>query len=385
MSAASVRHPGEFRWETRLLAVVTLALTAFGVANCYSTGAYKQLWFSEATQQLTGAIVGGVIFLIAARTDYQLWRRLARPLFYATLAGLIILAVVALIWGGKLAPGPISAFVPVMNGSRRWLKFGPLTLQLSEIGRFTLMAFVATRAVELGSKIWDFRQGYLPLLTPVALTAVLVFLEPNLTMAMLLGTAGVMIMFIAGARIPHLLLTGAVGAAGAVLALSTGFRSARVESFGGAMTECAADGQVCEALIGFGSGGINGLGFGEGTQKLGHLSYAYSDMILSVVAEEFGLVGVGVTMLLFALFCWMGFRIAKTARDPFGTYLAAGLTAMVGVAAFLHAAVVLRMMPATGLTLPFISAGRVSLIMYLFTAGVVVSIGRNRGRPARGR
>ncbi len=385
MTAASVRHPGEFRWETRLLAVVTLTLTVFGVANCYSTGAYKQAWFTEATQQLTGAIVGGLIFLVAARTDYQLWRRLARPLFYATVAGLVLLAVVALVWGARPAPGPIGAFVPVMNGARRWLKFGPLTLQLSEVGRFTLMAFVAMRAVELGTKMRSFREGYLRLLTPVALTAVLVFLQPNLSMALLLGTAGVMIMFIAGARIPHLVATGAVVAAGTVLALSSGFRSARVESFNGPMTQCAAHDQICEALIGFGSGGLNGLGFGEGTQKLGHLSYAYSDMILSVIAEEFGFVGVGVTLLLFALFCWMGFRIAKTARDPFGTYLAAGLTAMVGVAAFLHAAVVLKMVPATGLTLPFISAGRVSLIMYLFTAGVVVSIGRNRGRPARGR
>ncbi len=385
MTAASVRHPGEFRWETRLLAVVTLTLTAFGVANCYSTGAYKQAWFTEATQQLTGAIVGGVIFLVAARTDYQLWRRLARPLFYATVAGLMLIAVVAVIWGTRPVGGPIGAFVPVINGARRWLQFGPLTLQLSEVGRFTLMAFVATRAVELGSKVRNFREGYLSLLAPIAITVLLVYLEPNLTMAVLLGAAGVMIMFIAGARIPHLFFTAIIAVAGGLVALSTGFRSARVDSFGGAMTDCAPHGQICEALIGFGSGGVYGLGFGEGTQKLGHLSYAYSDMILSVIAEEFGLVGVGVTMLLFALFCWMGFRIAKTARDPFGTYLAAGLTAMVGVAAFLHAAVVLRMMPATGLTLPFISAGRVSLIMYLFTAGVVVSIGRNRGRPARSR
>jgi cell division protein FtsW len=116
---------------------------------------------------------------------------------------------------------------------------------------------------------------------------------------------------------------------------------------------------------------------------MGHLPYAYSDFILSVIAEEWGLIGVMFTVLLFGLFCWLGFRIAKTARDPFGAYLAAGITIAVGITALLHALVVLRMMPPTGLTLPFISAGRVSLVLYLFSAGVLMSIGRGRGRPAR--
>lgn len=385
VSTPTVRHPGEFRWETRLLAVVTLTLTVFGIVNCYSTGAYIGKWFNEATQQVTGAIFGGVVFLVAARSDYQIWRKLARPMFYGTLALLSVIALVALVWHDRKAPAAVSAIVPLLNGARRWLKIGPVTLQVSEVARFTLIAFLAMRAMEVGKRVRDLQHGYLPLLWPIGVTTLLVYVQPNLSMAILLGAAGAMVLFTAGARIPHLLLTGL--AAGMVVAAVAfgGFRSNRVDSFNEPTLECNPQDQICAGLIGVGTGGLKGVGFGEGTQKLGYLSYAYSDMILSAVAEEFGFVGLAMTVLLFTLYCWMGFRIAKTARDPFGTYLAGGLTAVVGITAFFHAAVVLKMIPATGMTLPFISAGRVSIIMYLFSAGVVVSVGRNRGRPARER
>ncbi|MBK6495751.1 MAG: FtsW/RodA/SpoVE family cell cycle protein [Gemmatimonadetes bacterium] len=141
--------------------------------------------------------------------------------------------------------------------------------------------------------------------------------------------------------------------------------------------------QSCQSLIGFGSGGVFGVGFGQGTQKLGHLPLAYSDFILSVIGEEWGFVGVLFVWIGFTLFCWLGLRIARTARDPFGTYLATGLVVAVGFTALFHTAVVTRMGPVTGLTLPFMSAGRSSLVLYLLSAGVLVSIGRRRGRPAR--
>lgn len=386
MTSPSVRHPGEFRWETRLLAVVTLVLTVFGIANCYAAATYLEAWFNEATDQVSAALIGGVVFLAAAYSDYQVWRRLARPLFFATVFGLAILALVALIFGKKSSPDAIGAVVPLLNGARRWIKIGPVTIQLSEIARFTLTAFVATRAVELGTKVRNFQAGFVQLIAPIALVVALVAAEPNLSMAIVLGVAGGMVVFTAGARIGHVLLLALVGigGAGAMIAFSE-FRSDRLDRYRDAAAACDPILQECASLIGYGNGGIVGVGFGEGTQKLGHLPYGYSDFILSAIAEEWGLIGVCFMTLCFGLFCWMGFRIAKTARDPFGMFLASGLTAMVGLAAFLHAAVVTQLIPATGLTLPFVSAGRVSLIMYLFSAGVIVSVGRRRGRPARER
>ena len=160
-------------------------------------------------------------------------------------------------------------------------------------------------------------------------------------------------------------------------------RKKRNDTFKGSVIECVPTAQACEGVIGFGSGGIKGVGFGRGTQKLGHTPELFSDYLLSVVGEEWGFVGICFVALCFAIFCWLGFRIATTAPDPFGTYLAAGLTVAIGVTAFMHAAVVTWLMPATGVTLPFMSAGRISLLLNILSAGVLVSIGRQRGRPAR--
>ncbi|MES2307087.1 MAG: FtsW/RodA/SpoVE family cell cycle protein [Gemmatimonadota bacterium] len=380
MSGPSVRHPGEFRWETRLLAVVTLTLTGFGVANCLAAGTYLATSYREATQQALAALVGGVVFIIAAYTDYQLWRRLAKPLLYATLAGLIVLAIPALIWRKERAPGFVEAIAPLKLGARRWLRLG-IQLQISEIARFTLAAWVSMRLAEMGTKIRNLREGFLPIVGVIAGTAGLVLVEPSVTMAVVLTATCIAIVFTAGARIPHLLAPVAIGLGGlaAIMAIDP-VRAKRLLAFS---EPCAAIDQVCNSLIGIGSGGVTGLGFGRGSAKLGHLPFSYSDFLFSVVAEEWGFVGVIFVGICFGLFCWMGFRIAKTARDPFGTFLASGITLGIGVSAFMHAAVVTNLMPATGLTLPFMSAGRVSLILCLFSAGVLVSIGRRRGRPAR--
>ena len=139
--------------------------------------------------------------------------------------------------------------------------------------------------------------------------------------------------------------------------------------------------QINQSLVGFGSGGVFGIGFGEGQQKLGYLPYAYSDFLFSTIGEEWGFLGVFVVVSLFALFCWLGFRIARTAADPFGQYLAVGLTAAIGLTAFMHMAVSLGLMPTTGLTLPFMSYGRSSLVISLVATGMLINIGRQRGRP----
>jgi cell division protein FtsW len=139
--------------------------------------------------------------------------------------------------------------------------------------------------------------------------------------------------------------------------------------------------QIKQSLVGIGSGQIFGVGFGEGQQKLGYLPYAYSDFLFSTIGEEWGFLGVLVVVSLFSLFCWLGFRIAKTAADPFGQYLAVGLTATIGLTAFMHMAVSLGLMPTTGLTLPFMSYGRSSQVISLLGTGILINIGRLRGSP----
>ncbi len=385
MSAPAIRHPGERRWETHLLAMVTLILTAIGVAACYSSATYFAVWYQEATQQAVAALAGGVIFVVAAYVDYDVWRRVARPLFLATLAGLGVIAVVAVIWRHRAGPGPVDRFVPVVNGAHRWLRVG-IQIQMSEIARFTLAAYLAARAAELGKRVRDFRGGFVPLMVALGVVVVLVVVEPSLSMSIVLTVIGLTVIFTAGARVEHLALVALVGVVGVVAALKLSpMRARRTEEFFSTSVDCAPSGQACESLIGLGNGGLFGVGYGRGTQKLGHQPEAYSDFLLSVIGEEWGYVGVVLIAIGFAIFCWIGYRIARTARDPFGTYLASGLTTAVGVTAFLHGAVVTNLMPTTGLTLPFMSVGRVSLLLSLFSAGVLVSIGRQRGRLARSR
>ncbi len=383
MSPPTVRHPGEFRWETRLLAVITLVLTVIGIVSCFASSTYLPDAYRQAMQQGIAALIGGAVFLLVAHLDYQWWRKLALPAFLATLAALVALAMVALLWPGRPAPGAVNTLFPAVKGAHRWIQLG-VRVQASEIARVTLVAWLAAQAATLGKKVRDLRGGFLPLIGVLALTVLLVRVEPSVSMAIALATVGGSVLLTAGARVPHLAIAALIGVAGVVLILKVDrLRHHREEVFRTPSLQCTTDEQACQSLIGLGNGGVFGVGYERGTQKLGHLPEVYSDFLLSVVGEEWGFVGVTFVGLCFFAFCWMGFRIARTANDPFGTYLASGLTVSVGVVACMHAAVVLRLMPTTGLTLPFMSVGRVSLILYLFSAGVLVSIGRRRGRPPR--
>ncbi len=203
-------------------------------------------------------------------------------------------------------------------------------------------------------------------------------------MAALVALLAGIVLFTAGARIGHFLLLGVAALFGGVsLIMTEGYRLQRLKCF---LEPSCGEGsyQLKQALLGFGSGGPLGVGFGQGQLKMDYLPYGYSDFLFSTIGEEWGFLGVLVIVSLFTIFCWLGFRIAKTAPDRFGQFLATGLTASVALAACLHAAVNLGLMPTTGLGLPFMSYGRSNLLMSLLSAGVLVNIGRARGKPVRG-
>jgi cell division protein FtsW len=243
--------------------------------------------------------------------------------------------------------------------------------------------WVAMLASKKGAQVREFKKGILPFIVVLGLVSILILLQPNLSMATLVAMLGGLVLFSSGARIGHFILLGGV----AVLLVfhqirDAQYRLARVFTFlnpGDASTDAGF--QIHQSLVGFGSGGILGTGFGQGQQKLGYLPYAYSDFLFSTIGEEWGFVGVFAVVSLFGLFCWLGFRIARTASDPFGQYLAVGLTATIGLTAFMHMAVSLHLMPTTGLTLPFMSYGRSSQVISLLGTGILINIGRQRGRP----
>jgi cell division protein FtsW len=375
--ARPVRHPGELRWETRLLAAVTASLLAFGVAASYGAASLvtirgQSVGMGFAARQLSGAVLGGILLLLAARHDYYWWRRLAWPLLLITVGFLLI---------------PVLPFTrdlaPSINGARRWVDLGPINFQPSELARLAVVVWCAMLASKKGAQVREFKKGVLPFMLVLGLVSLLILLQPNLSMATLVAMLGGLVLFASGARIGHFILL-----AGAAVSLvfhqirDAQYRLARLLTFlnpGDATSESGF--QIHQSLVGFGSGGVLGTGFGQGQQKLGYLPYAYSDFLFSTIGEEWGFLGVFVVVFLFGLFCWLGFRIARTAADPFGQYLAVGLTAGIGLTAFMHMAVSLGLVPTTGLTLPFMSYGRSSQVISLLATGILINIGRLRGRP----
>jgi cell division protein FtsW len=377
MTPRPVRHPGEMRWETRLLGMVTAALLVFGIAATYGAASLVTLQGQNAglgfaLRQLSGAVVGGILLLLASRLDYYRWRQLAWPLLLVTVVLLLI----------PLLPFTRS-IAPTVNGARRWIDVGPINFQPSELARLVVVIWCAMLASKKGQQVRDFKRGILPFLVILGLISLLILLEPNLSMAVLVALLGGLVLFTSGARIGHFSL---VVGFGLVLVLhqiqGVQYRLARVATFlnpGDAPTDAGF--QIHQSLVGLGSGRLFGVGFGEGQQKLGYLPYAYSDFLFSTIGEEWGFVGVLVVVSLFGLFCWLGLRIARTAADPFGQYLAVGLTATIGLTAFMHMAVTLGLIPTTGLTLPFMSYGRSSQVISLLGTGILINVGRLRGSP----
>jgi cell division protein FtsW len=377
VSARLVRHPGELRWETRLLGMVTAVLVVFGVAATYGAASLVTLQGQNAglgfaLRQLSGAAMGGVLLLLASRLDYHRWRQFAWPLLLVTLILLLI----------PLLPFTL-AIAPPVNGARRWLDLGLINFQPSELARMVVVIWCAMLASKKGLQVREFKKGVLPFTLILGLVSVLILLEPNLSMATLVALLGGLVLFTSGAKIGHFLL---LAGAGMILVFhqirDAQYRLARLLTFmnpGDATSDAGF--QIKQSLVGIGSGQIFGVGFGEGQQKLGYLPYAYSDFLFSTIGEEWGFLGVLVVVTLFSLFCWLGFRIAKTAGDPFGQYLAVGLTATIGLTAFMHMAVSLGLMPTTGLTLPFMSYGRSSQVISLLGTGILINIGRLRGSP----
>jgi cell division protein FtsW len=356
---------------------VTVVLVVFGIAATYGAASLvtlqgKNAGFGFALRQLSGAALGGILLLVASRLDYYRWRQLAWPLLLFVLVLLLI----------PLLPFTTSIAPPV-NGARRWINLGPLNFQPSELARLSVVIWCAMLASKKGLQVREFKKGVMPFILILGLVSLLILLEPNLSMATLVALLGGLVLFTSGAKIGHFILLAGCGMIMVFHQIRDAqYRLSRLLTFmnpGDASTDAGF--QIMQSLVGIGSGQLFGVGFGEGQQKLGYLPYAYSDFLFSTIGEEWGFLGVFSVVSLFALFCWLGFRIAKTAADPFGQYLAVGLTATIGLTAFMHMAVSLGLMPTTGLTLPFMSYGRSSQVISLLATGILINIGRLRGSP----
>jgi cell division protein FtsW len=236
--------------------------------------------------------------------------------------------------------------------------------------------------VKKGEKLRRLTKGLLPFVLILALLDLLVILEPDLSMALTYTLIAGVVLFVGGVRIGHVVLLSVVAAPVMWRQVEKAqYAILRMASFldpGKAPAETGY--QLKQSLIAVGSGGLFGVGFGQGRQQLGFIPYPYNDFIGSNIGEEWGFVGLVGIIAAFALYGWLGFRIAKQARTPFQQLTAVGIAFTTVSTAFLHVGVVIGLLPTTGVTLPFISYGRTSLVMSIVMTGILVNIGSTRER-----
>jgi cell division protein FtsW len=350
--------------ESRILILVTLALVAFGIVMVYSAtsaaaavGGANPNYYLE--RQGIYAALGIVLLVIAQRWDYRRLRALA-PVF---VLGSLFLLVAVLVIG------------PVVNGARRWISVGPAVFQPSE---FAKLALAIWAAAYLSSHRAPHTLGELarPFGVLTGLFAVLLILEPDLGTAIALIVMLLAMLLVAGTPFSVLGLAVAItGALGMLAIWLEPYRRARFFAFLHPWDDAQGSGfQIVQAMIGMGSGGIFGVGLGQGVQKIFYLPEAPTDMMLANIGEELGLLGVSAVVLAYLLFAYAGFRIALGCRDPFGKRLAGGLTALVCGQAAINACAVMGIAPLTGIPLPFLSYGGSSLVVLLASVGILLNI-----------
>lgn len=363
-------------WEGPALLLITLVLLSFGLVMLYSASAVNAQTLGLADyhfviRQALGGAVGLIGLAVAARLDYRHLRRLAWPLLLGIIVALTIV----------IMPG-LEGIAPEINGARRWLVVGPVTLQPSEFAKFVIIVWTAALAVKKQEKLPSLSRGLLPFLIIWGLVEALIFLEPSLSAALVVLLMAALVLFAAGARIGHFLVLGLVG-----LPLlwsqveSVSYRMKRIAAFLDPSHDPAGISyQIRQALIAVGSGGAFGRGFGRGEQKFGFLPEPHNDFLFAMMGEEWGFLGVFAVVVLFSAFGLIGYRVARQAPDLFGSLLAVGLTNLIVVQAFLHMAVNMALIPTTGVTLPFFSYGRSSLLVCLAAVGVLISVARAGSR-----
>ncbi len=318
-------------------------------------------------EQLLGIAVGLVALVVTSRIDFPFWKK---P--WVVLTGLGASTVLLVL---VLIPG-IGQY---LNGSRRWLNLAGVSFQPSELCKFAVVLFLATALSNSGDSVRYLFKGIVPLMVIPGFFFLLILEQPNLSTAMsILIVSGIMVL-IAGAKWKHLGLFGILGvAAGLFYAWSEPYRRERLLSFRDPFAKMSDEGyQLAQSLIAFGSGGLFGMGLGQGRQKYAYLPYPESDFIFAIVGEDFGLFGCLVVIVLFLAFAFVGMRIAVTCKDKFGCLLAAGITAMITIQAFLNMGVVVGILPTTGLPLPFFSKGGTSVSIMMAAVGILLNISRN--------
>ncbi len=316
-------------------------------------------------QILFGVLPGLVLFFLASRIDYHIWKRAA---FLLILASIVLLVLV---------------FIPGLGfsygGATRWVHLGPILFQPSEAVKLTFLLYLAAWFSSKGEKhIKDFSYGFMPFMALLGSIAMLIILEPDIgTMSVIVAIAFSMYL-VAGANLGHVLLfASGAGALFFILINTASYRLQRFTTFLHPELDPQGIGyHINQALLAVGSGGLLGRGFGHSRQKFAYLPEVTGDSVFAIIAEELGFILSAAVVLLFTLFALRGFRIAAEAPDDFGRYACVGIMSWVIFQSFINIAAMLSLLPLTGIPLPLVSYGGSSLLVLMTAMGIVVNISR---------
>jgi len=353
-----------------LLGLVMVTSASISMATKEGGDAFGYL-LRQFTLVIVGSAFAAVMFTI--RTEWL--EKMALPL----LALAVVLLVLVLI------PGIGHS----VNGARRWIRLAGISIQVSEVTRVIVLVFIASYAVRREEEL---RSSFMGLLKPLIILGgffVLLLLEPDFGAATVLMVTAFGVLFIAGARLRDVAGLAVLGAAVLVfVAMSSDYRMRRLTAFRNPWLDPFDSGfQLTQSLIAIGRGGWTGVGLGESVQKLFYLPEAHTDFLFAVLAEELGLVGILVTLALFLALAWRALWISRLAHDSglkFQSYLAAGFGIWVGLQAFINIGVNMGVLPTKGLTLPFMSYGRSSLIATLTWVGILLRVYHEAAQASRG-
>lgn len=349
----------------------TLILVIFGVIMVFSASYYYSISqdgsaYSYLRRHGMWVIMGFAVMMLGASVDYRKLQKLAVP----GLALSILLLVLVLT--------PLGVTI---NGAKRWIGVGPITIMPGELAKLAAIVFVAWYLSSDMDRIKSLKYGILPMLALMAVLGGLIVKQPNLSTAITVCGIIVAMMLVAGMKWKYFFGAAGAGAAGIlsiVLFMKDSYWYTRLTAFTDPFADPLDTGyQAVQSLLALGSGGLFGVGLGKSVQKNLYLPEPQNDFILAIIGEELGFIGVLCLMVVYCLFLWRGIHIAINAPDQFSMLLASGIVLMVAIQVILNIAVVTSSMPATGINLPFISYGGNALLIFMFSAGVLVNISRH--------
>ena len=346
-----------------------MVLLVIGIIMVFSSSQYfAQYDYDDAfyflKKQGESAILGLIAMFVLYKIDYHVYKKLAWPAFITVC---VLLSLIAFGGSGDEA-----------GGATRWIIIAGFRFQPSELAKLGLIVLMSKILSEKQDVIKTFSKGFLPQAALVGVTCALVFLQNHLSATVIIAGTAFILMFCAGINWLYLGITVGVGFAGACAAvLMTPFRMGRILAYLDPWQDPLGDGfQTVQSLLAIGSGGLTGVGLGSGGSKWFYLPERHTDFIFSVLSEELGFIGAFFVILLFMLFIWRGLTISVHMPDTFGSFLALGITAMIGLQAFINLGVVTGLLPVTGVTLPFVSYGGTSLIVCLMSVGILLNLSR---------